>query len=309
MSRARCVVTRRLPGDALDRLAAVHEVEVWPEDDPPSHEALLELVEDADGIVSLLTDQLDADLIAKAPQLRAIANYAVGTDNIDLRAASARGIAVGNTPDVLTDATADLTWALMMTAARHVVAADRLVRQGRWKYWAPEILLGADVTGSTLGIVGYGRIGRAVHRRAAGFDMRVLHTGIGGTLLEDLFAEADFVSIHCPLTQATQGLIGAQGLAEMKPSAILVNTARGAIVDSTALATALTEGSIAGAALDVVDPEPLPSSHPLLAAPNLVVTPHIGSATASARRRMADMAVANMLAALNDEPMPFAVAV
>jgi phosphoglycerate dehydrogenase-like enzyme len=241
--------------------------------------------------------------------LRAISNYAVGYDNIDVAAASARGIGVGHTPDVLTEATADLTFALLMAAARRLPDAIDAARAGDWLTWEPGRFLGADVFGATLGIVGLGRIGQAVARRAEGFGMEVLSSGprTGTTPLATLLGRADFVSIHCPLTEATRGLIGATALELMQPTAILINTARGPIVDQTALGEALRNGTIAGAALDVTDPEPLPPDDPLWRAPNLLIVPHIGSATRSARERMTEIAVDNLLAGLAGEPMPHAV--
>ena len=302
---ARCFVTRRLPGSVLDRLRREHEVEVWRGRLPPARDALLAKVRDADGLLCLLTDRIDAELIAAAPRLRAISNYAVGSDNVDLAAAAEREIPVGVTPDVLTEATADMTFALMLAAARRLVDADREVRDGDWLTWEPARLLGQDVHSARLGIVGYGRIGRAVARRAEGFTIDVRWTGReGGVPLGELIAWADFVSIHCPLTPATRGLIGAAELDSMKPTAILVNTARGPIVDGTALAEALRAGRIAAAALDVTDPEPPPPDHPLLTAPNLTLAPHIGSATHTARERMAELAVDNLLAGLAGRPLP-----
>ncbi|HEX3833431.1 MAG TPA: D-glycerate dehydrogenase, partial [Solirubrobacteraceae bacterium] len=263
---------------------------------------------EADGLLSMLTDRVDAELIEGSPRLRAIANYAVGYDNVDVAAAASRGIPVGNTPDVLTDATADLAFALLLSAARNLPQAAASIPAGEWVTWEPGSHLGYDVHGATLGIVGGGRIGEAVARRAAGFDMEVLvHSRRSGVSLDELLRRSDFVSLHCPLTPATRHLINAATLAKMKPTAILVNTARGPIVDQAALATALHEGTIAGAALDVTDPEPLPADDMLLAAPNLTVVPHIGSATHSAREKMADLAVDNLLAALDGRPMPHAV--
>ncbi|MGI8507572.1 MAG: 2-hydroxyacid dehydrogenase, partial [Solirubrobacteraceae bacterium] len=262
---------------------------------------------DAEGLLSLLTDRVDAALIHSCPKLRAIANYAVGYDNIDLAAAAARGIAVGNTPDVLTDATADLAFALLLAAARNLPQAAASVKAADWLTWEPAQHLGFSVHGATLGIVGLGRIGRAVARRATGFEMTVLHTGRGGVPLLELLARSDFVSLHCPLTPETRHLIDAAALEQMRPTAILINTARGPIVDQDALRVALAEGKVAGAALDVTDPEPLPADDPLLRAPNLIVVPHIGSATHPARERMATLAVENLLAALDGKPMPHQV--
>ena len=302
---ARCFVTHSLPGQALERLRARHETDVWPDEEPPTREQLIEHAREADGLLCLLTDRIDRELLAQLPRLRAISNYAVGWDNIDIEAASERGIRVGNTPDVLTDATADLTFGLMLAAARRVAEGDQVVRAGEWGTWSPDFLLGTDVHGATLGIVGMGRIGSAVAARAQGFEMTVIHTGrTGGTPLNDVFRQADFVSLHVPLTPETRGMIGAEALRAMQPSAILINTARGPIVDTDALVAALEAGEIAGCGLDVTDPEPLPGDHPLLGAPGAVITPHIGSASRQAREAMAGLAVDNLLAALDGEPMP-----
>ncbi|MFL5854502.1 MAG: 2-hydroxyacid dehydrogenase [Solirubrobacteraceae bacterium] len=297
-------VTRRLPGTALKRLAAEHEVDVWPERTPPPPDVLRERAAHVDGLLALLTDLIDAALIESCPNLRVISNYAVGSDNVDLEAAAARGIPVGITPDVLTEATADLAFAGLLAAARRLPEALAAVREGRWQTWEPDWLLGHDVHGATLGIVGYGRIGRAVARRAHGFSMRILATP--RVPLDELLAQSDAVTLHVPLTSETRHLIDADALARMKPTAILVNTARGGVVDQQALARALHRGEIAGAALDVTDPEPLPPDHPLLEAPSLLVLPHIGSATHTARERMADLAVDNLLAGLAGAPLPHA---
>ena len=304
---ARCFVTRELPGPALDRLRARHDVEVWSERLPPSAEQLADRAGDAAGLLSLVTDRVDAALIEGCPDLRAIANYAVGYDNVDVEAASARGIPVGNTPDVLTDATADLTFALILAIARRLEDAAAAVKDGEWRTWEPDKYLGHDVHGATLGIIGMGRIGRAVARRAAGFEMTVLHTSRDGVALDELLTSSDFVSLHCPLTPETHHLIDAETLAKMRPTAMLINTARGPIVDQRALRDALVDGTIAGAALDVTDPEPLAPDDPLMSAPNLIVVPHIGSATHQARADMATLAVENLLAALDGRPMPHEV--
>jgi glyoxylate reductase len=301
-------VTRSLPGGALDRLAAEHEVEVWPERLPPPHAELLARAPDLEGLLSLLTDRVDAELIDAAPRLRAISNYAVGVDNVDVEAATARGIPVGNTPGVLTDTTADLAVALMLGIGRRLVEGDAFVRRGEWRTWEPDLLLGRDLHEATVGIVGFGRIGQAVARRVEGFDCTVVHTSRGGgVLFEELLERSDFVSVHTPLTPETRGLIDDKALRRMKETAYLVNTARGPVVDTDALIRALHAGEIAGAALDVTDPEPLPAGHPLLDAPNLLVLPHLGSATHATRERMADMAVDNLLAGLRGERMPHQV--
>ena len=301
---ARVFVTRRLPGTALERLAAEHEVEVWQGAMPPSPQELRAKVADADGLLSLLTDRIDAELLAAAPRLRVIANYAIGFDNVDLGAVAERGIPVGVTPDVLTDATADLAWALMLAAARRLVEARQAVLDGEWRTWEPQGWLGVDVHGAMLAIVGAGRIGQSVAKRASGFEMDVVMVDLGDDLLAAL-RRADFVSLHTPLTPDTRHLIDAEALAAMKPTAVLVNTARGPIVDKVALAAALHEGGLGAAALDVTDPEPLPRDDPLLAAPNLLVVPHIASATKTARAAMADRTVDNLLAALDGRPMPY----
>jgi glyoxylate reductase len=295
-------VTRALPGGAVERLAAEHDVEIWPGRTPPPAEELRERAKRAGALLTMLTDRVDGALLDAGPSLRAVANYAVGTDNVDLDAATRRGIPVGNTPDVLTETTADLAWALLMAGARRLGEAERFVRAGEWGPWEPDTLLGVDVHGATLGIVGFGRIGQAVARRASGFGMEVLHTR--DTDLDDLLRRSDFVSLHTPLNDDTRGLIGERELGLMRPHAILVNTARGEIVDTDALVAALHEGRIGGAALDVTDPEPLPGNHPLLNAPRVTVVPHIGSASTRTRAAMADMAVDNLLAALAGERMP-----
>ena len=301
---ARCFVTRELPGDALERLRAEHDVETWGEARPPHRDELLTAAAEAEGLLSLLTDPIDADLLAQLPDLRAISNYAVGTDNVDLDAATRRGIPVGHTPEVLTDATADLAVALMLAIARRLSEGEAVVREGRWGAWRPDFLLGRDLHRATMGIVGGGRIGQAVARRVEGFDCRVMVAGRDRGELERVLAEADFVSLHTPLTDQTRGLISEPELRAMKPTAYLVNTARGPIVETAALERALREGWIAGAALDVTDPEPLPGDHPLLDAPNLLVVPHVGSATHATREAMADIAVDNLCAALAGERMP-----
>jgi glyoxylate reductase len=300
---ARVVLTRSLPFAAIAALEARHDVVVHDGALPPDPPALTRLVADADGVLCLLTDRIDAALLGAAPRLKVVSNLAVGCDNIDLAACAARGIPVGVTPDVLTEATADLAFALLLAAARRLAEGERAVRSGDWRTWEPAGWLGADVHGATLAVVGAGRIGDAVARRAAGFAMDVLRVGRHDDLHAAL-AKADFVSLHIPLTQATRHLIDAPALAACKPGAILVNTARGGIVDQVALAAALRCGQLAAAALDVTDPEPLPATDALLDAPNLLVVPHIGSATHGARERMAQLAVANLLAGLDGAPLP-----
>jgi glyoxylate reductase len=302
---ARVFVTRRIPGDALERLAADHQVEIWEGRLQPSHAKLVEKMRDVEGLLCMLTDRIDRDVITSCEHLRVISNYAVGVDNVDVRAATERGIPVGFTPDVLTEATADATFALLLAAARRVVEGDHVVRSGRWLTWEPTLLLGHDVHEKTLGLVGMGRIAKAVARRAEGFSMEVIHhSRSSGVPLDELLERADFVSLHARLTDESRGMIGDEQLRRMKRTAILINTARGGLVDSAALHRALVGGWIAGAALDVADPEPIPKGHPLLDAPNLILNPHIASASIEARTAMADLAVDNLLAGLAGEPMP-----
>jgi len=303
---ARVYVTRDLPGGALDRLRERHDVEVRDGDDQPPADELARKVADAEGLLSMLGDRVDAALLDGAPDLRAVANYAVGVDNVDVDAATQRGIPVGHTPDVLTGATADMTLTLMLAAMRRLPEAEAQVREGRWTSWAPDGLLGRDLGRSTVLIVGGGRIGQAVAERARGFGAEVVFAGRDDELAP-LLERADVVTLHCPLTEETRGLIGEAELRAMGPEAYLVNTARGPVVDTDALVRALNEGWIAGAGLDVTDPEPLPGDHPLLEAPNLAIAPHLGSATHYTRAAMADLAVDNLLAALDGQPMPHTV--
>lgn len=312
MSRARVWVARPLPQAALGYLAEHVELEVYPGELPPTREEILRAVAGRDGLLTLLTDRIDAAVMdAAGPRLRVIANYAVGYDNIDVPAATARGIVVTNTPDVLTETTADLAWALLMAAARRIGEGERYARAGRWKTWGPLLLLGHDVHHKTLGLIGCGRIGAAVARRAKGFAMRVLYydaqprpdlvaeLGLERVDLDTLLAESDFVSIHCPLTPETRGLIDAAALAKMKPTAILVNSARGPVVDQAALVEALRTGRIAGAGLDVTDPEPPDPADPLLSLDNVVIVPHLGSASIETRTAMALLAARNIVAVLS----------
>ena len=261
-------------------------------------------VEDCDALLCLLTDRIDEALLARAPRLRIVANMAVGTDNVDLAAARARGVAVSNTPDVLTDATADLAFALLLAAARRLPWADRYVRAGGFVGWRPDLGIGLDVTGRTLGVVGWGRIGRAVAERARGFRMEVIwHGRSGGVSLDELLARSDFVSLHVPLTPETRHLIGERELRRMRPHALLVNTARGPIVDEAALVRALREGWIAGAGLDVFEREPA-LTNGLADLPQVALAPHLGSATTATRSRMAELAAENIVAALRGQPIP-----
>jgi glyoxylate reductase len=304
---ARVLVTRRLPFPALERLtAAGHELDVWEDPLPPPPQQLRARAAEADALLCLLTDRIDAELLAAAPDLEAISVMAVGTDNVDLDACRKLGIPVGNTPDVLTEATADLTLALLLAMARRLPEAAAAAKNGGWRTWEPAAWLGTELNAATLGIIGFGRIGQAVAARAHAFGMTVVHTP--EIALDELLGRADFVTLHVPLTPRTRHVIDAAALQCMKPTAILINTSRGAVIDQPALAAALRDGTIAGAALDVTDPEPPPRGDPLLDAPNLLVVPHIGSATHETRARMADLAVDNLLAALGGRPMPHRVA-
>jgi glyoxylate reductase len=317
-ARPRVFVARRIPEEGLAAIAAACDDDVWQDPLPPPRDELLRRVEGCDGILTLLTDRVDDELLdAAGPTLRVVSNYAVGYDNIDVAACARRGIAVGNTPGVLTETTADLAWALLMAAARRVAEGDRYVRAGEWRTWGPLLLLGPDVHGATIGIVGFGRIGQAVARRAQGFGMRILYhdvkpvadevsgpLGAAFVTLEQLLAESDFVSLHVNLTEETRHLINAITLAAMKPTAVLVNTSRGPVIDQLALADALRAGTIWAAALDVTDPEPIPMDDPLVGLDNCLIVPHIASASRATRGKMAAMAAANLLAGVRGEPLP-----
>jgi len=312
-------VTRLLPKEAMERIHSSCEAKVWEGELPPPREILLENVVDIEGLLSLLTDKIDAELMSRAPKLKVVSNCAVGFDNIDIQEATKRGIAVGNTPGVLTDTTADFAFALLMAAARRVVEGDKLVRSGKWKTWGPMILLGQDVHGATLGILGLGRIGSAVARRAKGFGMKIIYSdvvrnkqaeselGIEYVDIDSLLARSDFITIHVNLTPETLHLIGPKQFEKMKRTMILVNTSRGPIVDNMALYEALRSGKIAFAALDVTEPEPIPVDHPLLTLDNVIVVPHIASASVATRTKMGLMAADNLIAGLKGEMPPNAV--
>lgn len=309
-------VTRPLPQELLTALAAVCELRLASGEAPLSSGNLPTAVRDCAGIICLLTDQIDADLVAALPQLKFVSSISVGVDHIDVDALTARSIALGHTPGVLVDATADLAFALLLAAARRLGEADRFVRAGQWRAdnaWSPDFFLGKDVSGATLGLIGMGAIGQAVARRAAGFGMRVLSwnrtpravAGVVAVPLEELLENSDFVSVHVARTQQTLGLLDAARLAQMKKGAVLINTARGGIVDEQALARALDSGDLYAAGLDVYDSEPLPPGSPLLTHPRVVLAPHIGSATAATRRAMVTRALDNALAAVTSRQMPY----
>ncbi len=319
MPGPRVFVARKLPGNALERLAAHTEMRLWEDEMPPPREVLLAEAREAEGLLTLITDRVDPELLDHAPKLRAVSNMAVGFDNIDVAACTARRIPVGNTPGVLTDTTADFAFALLMAAARRIIEADAFVRAGKWKTWDPALLLGQDVHGATIGIAGMGQIGQAIARRARGFDMRILYTdeiprpeseaatGARRVDKETLLRESDFVTLHVPLLPETRHYIGAAELRMMKPTAWLINAARGPVVDQRALAEALQAGRPAGAALDVTDPEPILMTDPLIGMSNVIIAPHIASGSLATRSKMADMAVDNLLAGLAGNRPPTCV--
>ena len=317
-ARPRVFVARVIPDDGLDPVREACEVDLWTDELPPPRDELLRRVAGVDGLLSLLTDRVDDELLdAAGSQLKVVSNFAVGFDNIDVPALTRRGIPAGNTPGVLTETTADLAFTLLMSAARRIPESVDYVRDGKWKTWGPMLLMGVDVHGATLGIVGFGRIGREMARRGHGFGMRVLYhdvhpatpeeeaaLGAARVEMDELLRESDFVTLHVNLTPETHHLIDADALRAMKPSAVIVNTSRGPVVDADALTDALRDGEIFAAGLDVTDPEPLPADHPLVSLPNCVVVPHIASASRVTRGKMAAMAAANLLAGLRGERLP-----
>ena len=317
-TRPRVFVARQIPDAGLVRIVEACSADIWEDELPPPRDELLRRVVGCDGVLTLLTERVDDELLdAAGPSLRVVSNYAVGFDNVDVPACTRRRIPVGNTPGALTETTADLAWALLMAAARRVAEGDRYVRAGLWRTWGPQLLLGGDIHGATLGIVGFGRIGQAVARRAMGFGMTVLYwsrtrsdpdiereLGANFVELDELLERSDFVTLHVSLNDETRHLVDAAALARMKPSAVLVNTARGPVVDQAALAAALRNGTIAAAGLDVTDPEPIAPDDPLLQLDNCLVVPHIASASYATRGKMAEMAAANLLAGLRGGRLP-----
>jgi glyoxylate reductase len=319
MPKPRVFVSRVIRDKGLDLVKEFCEAEIWPEQLPPSREVLLEKVRGVDGILCILTDRIDASVLdAAGPQLKVISNHAVGFDNIVVADVTARGIPVGNTPGILTDATADFAFTLLLAAARRLTEAERYLRAGKWVTWGPSTLLGMDMVGKTLGLVGFGRIGRAVAKRAGGFDMRVIYydpqaapapelNAAPVQNLETLLRESDFVSLHTPLTAETRHMVNADFLSKMKPNAVLVNTSRGGVVDQDALYDALNSKRIFAAALDVTEPEPLPLDCPLLTLENCLIAPHIASASTNSRDMMAYLAAQNLIAGIKGERLPFCV--
>lgn len=313
MSQPKIFITRIIPDLGLDLVKENFLPDVWSHDLPPARSELLERVRGVDGLLCLLTDRIDGELMdAAGSQLKVISSMSVGVDHIDVAAATARGIPVGNTPGVLTDATADQAFALLLAAARRITEAERYLRAGKWVTWSPSLLLGADLSGATLGIIGFGRIGQAIAKRAQGFGMRVIYHspnakpayGAQSVELDTLLRESDFVSVNVPLKAETRHLVNAEFLAKMKPSAILVNTARGGVLDQNALYAALKSGQIFAAALDVTDPEPLPMDCSLLELENCLIVPHLGSATHKTRGMMSLLAAQNLVAGLKGERLP-----
>lgn len=316
MVKPKVFVTRRIPDAGLKKILDSCDAEVWPDPLPPPYEVLVEKVRACDGLLSLLTDRIDAALMDAAPRLKVISNYAVGFNNIDVKAATERGICVGNTPGVLTDATADMAFCLLIAAARRLVEGHLYTLSGQWKTWEPLGHLGQDLVGRTLGIVGMGRIGFALAKRCRfGWEMRILYhdvrpneqaereLGARRVDLDTLLAESDFVSVHTDLNETTRGLFNLERFKKMKRTAVFVNTARGPIVDEQALAEALQKGYIFAAGLDVTDPEPPLPDNPLLRLPNCIIAPHIASATFATRNAMAEIAADNLLAGLHNQPL------
>lgn len=311
MSLPRVYISRRVPDATLALLQDHCELDIWPEDIAPPRAAFLDALAQADGAMTMLTERVDREALDAAPKLRVISNFAVGYDNIDVPAATARRIPVGNTPGVLTETSADHAFALLLAAARRINEGERYIHAGEWKTWSPLQLLGQEVNGATLGIIGFGRIGQAVARRAQGFRMRILYSGrpkpeaaaleAENVSQDELLARSDFISLHVPLNAQTRHMIGREQFARMKPSAILINTARGPVIDQDALVEALREERIWRAALDVTTPEPLPLDHPLLSLPNCLVVPHLASATRYTRERMGHIAAENLLAGLRGD--------
>ena len=309
-------VTRLIPPEGLSEVQQFCDATVWEDELPPPRDVLLHEARNADGLLSLLTDRVDGELMDACPKLRVVSNFAVGFDNLDIPAATQRGIVVGNTPGVLTETTADFAFTLLLAAARRVVEGVDYVRAGKWQTWGPLLLRGPDVHHATLGLIGLGRIGAEMAKRAHGFDMRVLYSdvvrredleaslGLVNAPQDQVLREADFISLHTPLTPETHHLIGRDQLTMMKPTAILINTSRGPVVDDAALVEALRAGTIGGAALDVTEPEPLPADHPLVHLPNCIVVPHIASASYPTRAAMARIAAENLIAGLTGKPLP-----
>lgn len=315
VAKPKVFVSRALPGPALANLAPLVDLDCWPDRDAPTPAQLRDRARDCAGLICMISDRIDTDLLNAAPDLRVVSSCSVGLDHVDIPALDARGIALGHTPHVLTEATADLAFALLLAAARRLPEAGDFIREGQWtpaRGWEPAVLLGKDLHGATLGLIGLGAIGQAVARRAQGFGLKVIGwtpsgrsvPGVQAASFDEVLSQSDFVSLHIALAAATRQLLDAGALARMRPDAVLINTARGGLVDETALIEALSNGRLAAAGLDVFAQEPIATDHPLLTLPNVVIAPHIGSATLGTRSRMAQLAVDNLLAGLRGEAMP-----
>ena len=316
MAKPKVFVSRIIPDRGLKKVLDACDAEVWQDELPPPPDVLLQKTRNCEGLLSLLTDKIDGAFLDACPKLKVVANIAVGFDNIDIPAATERGVIVGNTPGVLTDTTADFAWTLMMAAARRLTEGERYVRAGKWKTWGPLLLRGQDIHHATLGLIGLGRIGTEMARRAQGFSMKVLYydvirredveKGFGITYsdIDTILRESDIVSVHVPLTKETRHLINEAAFAKMKKTAVLVNSARGPIVDPKALYKALSTGQIFAAGLDVTEPEPIPMDDPLLTLENCVIAPHIASASFETREKMSDIAAENLLAGLQGKQGP-----
>ncbi len=319
MAKPKVFVTRLIPEEGLALVREATDMKLWEDELPPPRDVLLKEVREVEGLVSLLTDKIDAELLDANPRLKVVSNMAVGYDNVDIPAATERGVPIGNTPGVLTDTTADLAFTLIVASARRIQESIDYVRAGQWKTWGPTLLMGQDIHGATLGVVGFGRIGQGMAKRASGFGMRVLYydvyrrqdleqsMGVTYADMDTLLRESDFVTLHTDLNESTRHLMNAAAFAKMKRTAFVVNTARGPIVDPQALYEALKAGKIAGAALDVTEPEPIPMDSPLLSLPNCLIVPHIASASVATRGKMAQMAAANLIAGLRGDKLPTCV--
>ncbi|MFH0897036.1 MAG: D-glycerate dehydrogenase [Candidatus Bathyarchaeota archaeon] len=316
MPKFKVLVTRQLPGKGLEKLRKIAEIDINTEERVLTRDEFMERVKGKDGILSVLTDKIDAEIMDCERRLKVVSNCAVGFDNIDLKSATERGIYVTNTPEVLTETVADLTWALILGVSRRLVEADLLIRSGKWNGWSPTLMLGSDVYGKTLGIIGLGRIGRAVAIRARGFKMRLLYNstkrneelerelGLSYVSFEKLLKDADYITIHVPLAPSTYHMIGEKELGLMKPTAYLINTSRGKVVDEKALGDALRNRIVAGAGLDVFEEEPIDSKSLLINQSNTILLPHIGSGTLETRTAMVNISIENLLKVLQRKVPP-----
>lgn len=319
MKRKKVLITRKIPQSGINLLCEKVEVEIWPDELPIPRDILLSKIHDVDGLICMLSDPIDKDLLDEAACLKVIANYAVGIDNIDVSYARQKGIRVGNTPGILTQTTADLAFSLLMAVSRRIVEAADYVKAGKWKTWGAQLLMGNDIWGSTLGIIGFGRIGQAMARRGLGFGMKVLYysrspnpdlereMGVKFASLEEIYRQSDYISLHTDLNGSSRGLIDKEALNQMKSNCIIINTARGPVIHTDDLIDALESGKIAGAGLDVTDPEPIEKDSKLLTLNNCVVVPHIGSASYATRGKMSLMVAENIIAGLSGESLPYEV--